>query len=138
MILTQLNMPYIPQEILDKIIGYATADEQDIVRKFPNRALISADEPDVGRNFSNCAASLVSHTFHQIVLPYKFRSVTFLIHSGTVIRGGLVPKFCEAINAGDPHALSIALLVQELSLFHHHGTTWQTCKTPFVAHVPLL
>ena len=92
-------MPYIPQEILDIIIGYATTAE--------------------GPSFSNCA-SLVSHTFHQITLPYKFRSLTFRNPDpfcGSII----VPKFLKAINAGDAHALSLAPLVQELVLFDWSG-----------------
>ena len=92
---------YIPQEILDKIIGYAS------------------DEPNVGRKFSNCA-SFVSHNFHQIILPYKFRSLTFQLHNGDTsnryFRLQDIPKFLKAINAGDAHALSLAPLVQELSI----------------------
>jgi hypothetical protein len=107
-ILTPLNMPYIPQEILEIIIGYATA---------------SADGP----YFSNCA-SFISHTFHQIVLPYKFRSLTFKLpvhrYSRSPYRSADVipiPNFCQAINAGDAHALSLAPLVQELSFLMTSG-----------------
>ena len=107
-------MPYIPQEILDKIIGYATADE-----------------PEVGLKFSNFA-SFVSHNFHQIILPYKFRSLTFRFdHSGfkrkntrsgtTTPQPNPIPSFCQAINAGDAHALSLVPLVQELSLLYWTG-----------------
>ena len=110
-------MPYyIPQEILDKIIAYATADAY-------------ADEPDLGRKFSSCA-SFVSHNFHQIILPYKFRSLTFLLHNSgynrketfirTAIPPNQIPKFSQAINAGDAHALSLAPLVQELSLYGNY------------------
>jgi hypothetical protein len=48
---SKVIMPYIPQEILDMIIGYATADAY----------------------FSNCA-SFVSPTFHQIIFPYTKNS----------------------------------------------------------------
>ena len=89
-------MPYIPQEILDIIIGYGV-DASD------------------GPKFSNCA-SFVSHTFHQVVLPYKFRSLTFRNTNKSPSDVILIPKFCEAINAGDAHALSLAGLVQELDL----------------------
>jgi hypothetical protein len=91
-----MPVPYIPQEILDKIIGYATADDP---------------------HFSNCA-SFVSHNFHQITLPYKFRSVIFRRYrDGRYPDGGKVSfPFCEAIHAGDAHALSLAPLVRELSL----------------------
>ena len=69
--------------------------------------------------FSNCA-SLVSPTFHQIALPYKFRSLTFSNRIKVKRYGGTdvipIPKFCESINAGDAHALSLAPLVQELGL----------------------
>ena len=85
-------MPYIPQEILDIIIGYSTAD---------------------GRYFS-CA--YISHTFHQIVLPYKFKSLTFWNRRRNIADVNSIPKFCEAINAGDAHALFLAPLVQELNL----------------------
>ena len=107
---------HIPPEILDKIIGYATS---------------TTDEPHVGREFSN-RASFVSHNFHQIILPYKFRSLIFRVHhnsgyySGrngkkhTAIPPNLIPKFCKAINAGDAHALSLALLVKELILFGNY------------------
>ena len=110
-------MPYyIPQEILDKIIGCATADE-----------------PKFGRNFSSCA-SLVSHTFHQIVLPYKFRSLTFEFHNFTPFFGTTVvvpmPKFCEAIKAGDAHALSLVPLVQELSLISSYSDTYDNHFLP--------
>ena len=92
-------MPYIPQEILDIIIGYATADVN-------GRYLFSA---------------FISHTFHQIVLPYQFKSLTFAnkMTRDTIYRTTdimVIPLFCEAINAGDAHALSLAPLVQELSL----------------------
>ena len=103
-------MPYIPQEILNQIIRYATANE-----------------PEDRRKFFNCA-SFVSHTFHQIVLPYKFRSLTFNFnyirnHRPSHMSPALpipspIPEFCEAINAGDAHALSLAPLVQELSLLN--------------------
>ena len=147
-----MNMPHIPQEILNIIIGYATAYWPD---------------------FSSYA---ISHTFHQIVLPYKFRSLTFGRKAN--IRGAIfsIPEFFKAINAGDTHALSLASLVQELTFVnwsgfgydylikdmfeevmnsfrnltklsmetcvHHPGTTWQTCETcetPVitVAHIPL-
>ena len=91
-------MTSIPQEILDVIIGYATADQLCY--------------------FSSI--SLVSHIFHQIVLPYKFSSLTFQVDNNhppdhsTVI----IPKFFGAIHAGDAHALSLAPLVQELGLYH--------------------
>ena len=91
-------MPYIPQEILDIIINHA-------------------DRPD----FSNCA-SLVSHSFHQIVLPYKFRSLTFQNRNRAMGKkffyfdSDTVPKLCEAINVRDAHALSLAPLVPELIL----------------------
>jgi hypothetical protein len=99
-------MPYIPHEILDKIIACAIDDGPYY--------------------FSNSASfiSLTSHTFHRIVLPYKFRSVTFRnrnredIYDDTVIP---IPEFCEAINAGDAYALSLAPLVQELSLLLWSG-----------------
>ena len=55
---------YIPQEILDKIIAYAAADSS------PSR---------YSEDFSS-SASFVSHTFHKIVLPYKFRSLKFEFH----------------------------------------------------------
>ena len=106
-------MLYIPEEILDKIIRCATAD---------------SDEPYVGQKFSNYA-SFVSHNFHQIILPYKFRSLTFRLHNSrkktffrtaTTTPPSPIPKFCKAINAGNAHALSIAPLVQELSLFGNH------------------
>ena len=93
-------MPHIPQEILDNIIGYASADGQIYLS-----ALSS---------YSSCA--FVSHTFHQIALPYKFNSLTFTIPNFRVTDVIPIPKFCEAINAGDPHALSLAPLVLELSL----------------------
>ena len=88
-------MTSIPQEILHIIIGYATADQP--------------------RYFSSI--SLVSHIFHQIVLPYKFRSLTisFNIHQSIAV---IYPKFCEALNAEDAHALSLAPLVRELHLLH--------------------
>jgi hypothetical protein len=106
----KLNMSvYIPQEILDKIIGYAAADTSYgylVTRKFCSRI------------------SFVSRTFHQIVLPYKFRSLAFEFHN----REGFnfttlipIPKFCEAINAGDAHALSLAPLVRELHLLYWSG-----------------
>ena len=144
----------------------------------------SADDDE--REFFDCA-TLVSHTFHQIVLPYKFRSLTFRFPDR--LRNNLnwrshtipipVPNFCEAIHAGDAHALHLVPLVQELTLLQwsgkggslqfsqartirknhkqrllfpkphktenenlrylprHHGTIWQTCTTPVVAHVLL-
>ena len=93
---------YIPQEILDNIIRCATDDDE--------------------RNFSNCA-SLVSHTFHQIALPYKFRSLTFQLHDKENLYSTVIPlpKFCDAINDGDARALSLAPLVQELSLLEWRG-----------------
>ena len=90
-------MPYyIPQEILDIIIGYASATSD-------------------GPCFSNYA---VSHTF---VLPYKFRSLTFGRKAN--IRGAIfsIPEFFKAINAGDTHALSLAPLVQELTFVNWSG-----------------
>ena len=149
-ILTHFNiMPYIPQKILDIIIGYATAGPYT-------------------SSFSNCA-SFVSHSFHQIVLPYKFRSLTFRNRSNFLSIVIPIPKFCEAINAGDAHAISLAPLVQDLSLFgwidkdkdtrtvrknhkqrhlfpklsmeqcitspRHHGTTWQACTTSVVVRI---
>ena len=103
-------MPYILQEILDNIIGCAAADH------------------DYGLSFSN-TSSLVFHTFHQIVLPYsKFRLLTFQNRwrLGTTIIP--IPKLCEAINARDAHALSLAPLVQELdeSSESHVEQHWQT------------
>ena len=96
---------YISQEILDKIISCAT-------------------DSDPGRHFL-CRASLVSHTFRQIVLPYKFKSLTFRnrtigghYDSTTLIS---ITNFCEAINTGDAYALSLAPLVQELSLICWNG-----------------
>ena len=90
--------PDIPQEIIEKIIGCATADEP---------------------NFSS-TASLVSPIFHQIVLPNKFRSLTFWnrIREGVFVGRDIVPipYFCKAINAGDAHALSLVPFVQELNL----------------------
>ena len=83
-------MPHIPEEIFDKILSCGIAD----------------------RDFANCT-SFVSRTFHQIVLPHKFRSLSFVISRESTFP---IPKFCEAINAGDPFALSLAPLVQELSL----------------------
>ena len=79
-----------------------------------------ATEQDVGWNFSN-SASLVSHTFHQIVLPYKFRSLIFQLPDRVLSCGRnfiliKIPKFWGAVTARDPHALSLAPLVQELSL----------------------
>ena len=93
-------MTSIPQEILDIIIGYAT----------------TSSTADQTRYFSS--VSLVSHIFHQIVLPYKFRSLTltFRINLNNNYRLDIIPKFCEAINVGDAHALSLAPLVQELDL----------------------
>ena len=89
-------MPYIPQEILNKIIGCAVAD-------------------DIYRPCAGLRVSLVSHTFHQIVLPYNFRSLHFRIHNtGENPPGITIPEFCKAVNAGDAHALSLAPLVQEL------------------------
>ena len=90
-------MLYIPQEILDIIIGYATAGS-------PERYLSS-----------------ISHTFHQIALPYKFKSLTFQNRSREGSPDVPIPKFCEAINAGDTHALSLVPLVQELSLLMWGG-----------------
>ena len=84
---------YIPEEIVDKIIGCAIADS----RLFSSRA------------------SFVSHTFHQIVLPYKFRSLTIRNSVETDSFLG-VQEFCVAINAGVAHALSLAPLVRELTL----------------------
>ena len=101
-------MPYIPQEILDIIISFATVDRP---------------------NFSNCA-SLVSHTFHQIVLPYKFRSFVKYYHLTGVSK---IPKFCEAINAGDAHALSLAPLVQELRLQLWHVTDMERTIDSFLS-----
>ena len=71
-----------------------------------------------GPCFSSCA-SFVSHTFHQIVLPYKFRSLTFR-HTDKSLATAVIPipKFCEAINAEDARPLSLAGLVQELDLLH--------------------
>ena len=113
-------LPYIPQEILDKIIGCAADgySPYDV-------------ELDDWRKFSSCA-SFVSHTFHQIVLPYKFRSLTFEFHNKDSIRDLIfrstdcttlipIPKFCEAIHAKDLHALSLAPLVEELSLLYWRG-----------------
>ena len=88
-------MPHIPPEILEIIIGYYAA----------------------WRHFS-CA--FVSHTFHQIALRYKFKSLIFSGWSWR--RFNRVPNFCEAINAGDAHALSLAPLVQELSIIR-----WSRC-----------
>ena len=93
-----MDMLYIPEEILDYIILCAT--ERNVGRNFNSASLISN-------------ASLTSHTFHQIFLPYKFRSLNFQMRQDTVIP---IPKFCEAINTGDPHALFLAPLVKELSL----------------------
>ena len=89
-ILTHLN---IPEEILDKILGCATADA-------------SAD------GSSKRAFVTVSRTFHRIVLPYK-RRLKFI-----KVIAPAIPMFFEAINAGDAHALSLAPLVQELSLLY--------------------
>ena len=59
-------------------------------------------------------------TFHQIVLPYKSRSLTFQLPDrlscGRKIILIRIPRFWGAIIARDPHALSLAPLVQELSL----------------------
>jgi hypothetical protein len=95
---------YIPQEILDRIIGYATADASDALH-FSRRA------------------SFVSQTFHQIILPYKFRSLSFEFYGyrHPTVTPIPISKFCEAINAGDAHALSLAPLVQELSLLFWRG-----------------
>jgi hypothetical protein len=97
-------MPDIPEEILDKIIGCATAANDGFSER----------------------ASFVSHTFHRIVLPHKFRSLIFKFYRNGAFffpykaRTGTgtieIPKFCEAINAGDAHAFSLAPLVQELRL----------------------
>ena len=87
-------MPYIPEEIVDKIISFATADSDR-------------------RIFTTHAS--VSHTFHQIALPYRFRSL--YIDATSSCTGTAIPKFCEAISAGDTHALSLAPLVQQLTLF---------------------
>jgi hypothetical protein len=96
---------YIPEEILDKIIGCDTADVPG----------------DPGRHFL-CSASFVSRTFRQIALPYKFRSLTFqdriLKFDFNTVFPIPIPKFCEAINTRDAHALSLAPLVQELSLLY--------------------
>ena len=73
-----------------------------------------------GPCFSSCA-SFVSHTFHQIVLPYKFRSLTFRHNQSFATAVIPIPKFREAINAGDAHALSLVGLVQELDL---HGINY--------------
>ena len=116
---------YIPEEILDKIIDYATAP----LRYFSYAGELEM-EVHVGGDFSKQAASFVSHAFHQIVLPYKFRSLTFQLSNiksigdDFISRVGLVPipKFCEAINAGDTHALSLAPLVQELNLLYWSNT----------------
>ena len=106
---------YIPQEIVDIIIGCATANASGLKRSY-----LRVEDL---QNFSNYAS--VSHTFHQIVLPYEFKSLTFKFHREAGIdmifpRTYLIPipKFCEAINAGDTHALSLAPLVQELILLH--------------------
>ena len=125
LILTHMNMPYIPQEILDKIIGFATADDFN-------------DELDVRQisripSFPSCI-SFVSHTFHQIVLPHKFKPLTFEFHNRHSIGIPLfnriiytthipIPKFSEAINTGDAHwhALSLTPLVRELSLVYWSG-----------------
>ena len=67
---------------------------------------------------SERAFARVSPTFHRIVLPYKFRSLTFKFMNGTA---PIIPKFFKAINAGDAHALSLAPLVQEPSLLCRGG-----------------
>jgi hypothetical protein len=112
--LTPLNMAYIPEEILDKIIGCAAEGQA---------GQVSYVDEVVRPKFPSYAS--VSHTFHQIVLPYKFRSLTFEFDSITYFRSSTtlnpIPKFCEAIIAGDPHALSLAPLVQELSLHYWRG-----------------
>ena len=94
-------MVYIPEEILDYIIHCAA--ERDVGRNFNSASLISH-------------TSLTSHAFHQILLPYKFRSLTFQMRHDRQTTVIPISKFCEAINAEDPHALSLAPLVQELSL----------------------
>ena len=93
---------HIPQEILDKIIAYAVADSS------PSRYF---------EDFSS-RAPFVSDTFHKIVLPYKFRSLKFEFYERESYSFWHVPipKFLDAINAGDAHALTLAPLVQELSL----------------------
>jgi hypothetical protein len=105
---------YIPQEILDWIIGCATANASKPYYRFKYR------EPHAS-GVLECA-SFVSHTFHQIVLPYKFRSLAFEFYDRDYISlyptSISIPKFCEAINAGDAHALSLAPFVQELSLLY--------------------
>ena len=95
--MSSVKLTSIPQEILDIILGYAAADQPCYFSSVP----------------------LVSHNFHQIVLPYKFRSLTFKARINNHHRV-IIPKFCEAINAGDAHALSLAPLVQELHLLHWH------------------
>ena len=102
-------MPYIPQEILDKIIGYATADDP-------------LADVTYNRKFSTYA-SFVSYSFHQIILPYKFRSLTFRLHDidyntekKTFFRTEHIPKLYKAIKAGDAHALSLTPLVQNLNI----------------------
>ena len=98
---------YIPQEILDRIIAYAAADSS------PSRYF---------EHFSS-RAPFVSHTFHKIVLLYNFRSLKFRFHERESYKLTLapIPKFLKAINAGDAHALSLAPLVQELSLLFWSG-----------------
>ena len=108
---------YIPQDILEIIIGYATADGP----------------------YDFSTLSLVSHTFRQIVLPYKLRSLTFR-HSNTtftcsftgapIFRLFTVPNFCEVLNAGDAHALSLAPLVQELNLLQWSSGRCHIMKYP--------
>ena len=98
---------HIPQEILDKIIAYAVADTS------PSRYF---------EDFSS-RAPFVSDTFHKIVLPYKFRSLKFEFYERESYSFWHVPipKFLDAINAGDAHALSLAPLVQELNLIFWSG-----------------
>ena len=106
----------IPQEILEIIIGYATSD---------------------GHYFSTCAASVISltsHTFHQIVLPYKFKSLTFHRRKGYL--GTKDPKFCEAIDAGDAHALSLGPLVRELNLLNFMRSG-RDCLENYVLQIPV-
>ena len=61
---------YIPQEIVDIIIGCATANASGLKQSY-----LRVEDL---QNFSKYAS--VSHTFHQIVLPYEFKSLTFKFH----------------------------------------------------------
>lgn len=88
-------MVELPVEILDAIFG-------------------CVDDEDSPQVFSS--VSLVSRTFHQIILPHKFKSL-ILTQCHRKSRPDCQPKLIRALIAKDEHAVSVVPLVQTCRLY---------------------